>query len=612
MPVVSWDNEGLPHSTLYPDIYRSRGRIGDRGLEQARHVFLEGCRLRGDQAVWKRQPGWCVLENGFGLGLNFLATWQAWQQDPDRPTRLHYIATESHPVDPEDLIRSTRAWPELHDLARQLALSWWGLLPGVHRLSFDSGAVVLDLVVGDSATSLTQLDFQAHSVYLDGFSPRANPGMWSADVLRELTRLSRRGAYWATWCVASAVTSTLVSLGLQVIKRPGLPPKKKCLQALWPGIADDLHPSLVCVLGAGLAGASVARALAERGWPVRVIDAIGPAAGASGLPAGLVACHTSGDDQALSRLTRMGLRHTLSRLKQLRPGQDWGTEGLDEMLLGAKASRQPPEDHALSKGWQPSDTDLSPWRADWWQDIPGGWHQPHAAWVQPRALVRHLLDHPVIETMAGWDITGIQRQAQGWVLHERTGRSMQVGSNLVVALGTASAHLLKPLGHTLRMQAVRGQLSLGPCPNPVPATWPKRPRNGDGSLLPAIPWQGLPHWMVGSSFDRSLDLPVYRPEDQDLNAQRWQRLAADSILQLPPQPQWGAWVGVRATVPDRLPWVGPLPHRGGAGLWVLAGLGARGLTLGSLCGELLAAQITRSTDAMPQPLRAALSSLRSV
>ena len=72
MSSVSWDGDGQPRSPLYQDIYRSRGPDGDHGLAQARHVFLQGCELLGPQAVWKHQPHWSVLENGFGLGLNFL------------------------------------------------------------------------------------------------------------------------------------------------------------------------------------------------------------------------------------------------------------------------------------------------------------------------------------------------------------------------------------------------------------------------------------------------------------------------------------------------------------------------------------------------------------
>ena len=619
MAPVSWSGDGLPHSTLYQDIYRSHGPSGDRGWQQARHVFLDGSRLLGPDALWRDRTHWCVLENGFGLGLNFLATWHAWRQDPHRPKRLHFVATEAHPVGASDLRRSSQPWPELHDLTLALTQGWWGLLPGMHRMAFDGGAVVLDLLIGDSALCLPQLQLQADSVFLDGFDPRRNPAMWSETVLLELLRLSRPGAHWSSWCVSGAVTQTLNRLGLRVIKRPGLPPKRQCLQAICPssdagaahadaGAAPLRRREPIWVLGAGLAGAATARALAERGFAVRVIDAVGPAAGASGLPAGLCAAHTSGDDNALSRLTRLGVRHTLSRLQPLTQGTDWAPSGLDEHMLGVKARRQPPSDEALCRGWLTDAMNLSPWRSDWWAEMPGGWHQPHAAWLRPSALVGHLLEHPGIETVWGWSVRELMHTAQGWGVRDAHGRTLMGAGALVVALGPASTALLATAGQHLPLQPVRGQVSWGPLPHDRPWNWPPRPRNGDGSLLPQVPLAGSDHWLVGSSFDRSRDQAMVLDSDHALNAQRWQRLAPDSANALPAAADWQAWAGVRATVRDRLPWVGPLI--GAPGVWVLAGLGARGLTLATLCGEHLASRMTDTPDPIPMPLRAALDTQR--
>jgi tRNA 5-methylaminomethyl-2-thiouridine biosynthesis bifunctional protein len=614
MQVVDWGGDGQPRSALYPDLYRSHGSDGDHGLAQARHVFLGGCELLGEHALWRHRPYWCILENGFGLGLNFLATWQAWRQDPSRASRLHYVATEAHPVQVGDVLRSTQAWPELHHLTRSLADQWWGLLPGVHRLVFEGGAVQLDLVVGDSTLALPQLNLRADSVYLDGFSPRVNPAMWSVKVLRELTRLSRPGALWATWCVAGSVTRTLTELGLKVAKRAGLPPKREALQAHWPGLGmtpKAVGSAPVWVLGAGLAGASVARALAERGRKVRVLDALGSAAGASGLPAGLAACHTSTEDLALSRLTRMGLRHTLSRLQALPIGHSWAPSGLDELHLPPKSKRVLPNHTALSRDWYTQAPELDAMKHDWWQVQAGGWHQPRACWLKPAELVRHLLAHPDIEFTPNTDLHAVQYAPTGWRLLGAPGL-LQVGiQDLVLAMGPGTVPILDALGCRLPMQAVRGQLSLGPVPPNRPAHWPARPRNGDGSLLPEVPLNGLAYWMVGSSFDRQRHEPVVLPQDHELNAQRWQRLA-QGVDALGSPSNWQAWAGVRATVHDRLPWVGSIAHSQGKGLWVLAGLGARGLTLACLAGDHLAARITETADPLPISLKNAWCAQRDV
>jgi tRNA 5-methylaminomethyl-2-thiouridine biosynthesis bifunctional protein len=124
-----------------------------------------------------------------------------------------------------------------------------------------------------------------------------------------------------------------------------------------------------------------------------------------------------------------------------------------------------------------------------------------------------------------------------------------------------------------------------------------------------VPLKGADHWLSGASFDRSSDQPLILDSDHDLNAQRWQRLSPESVALLPARDSWQAWAGVRATVRDRLPWVGPVHSMG---LWVLAGLGARGLTLSMLCGEHLAARMSGTPDPIPASLTSALDTARAV
>ena len=63
--------DGTPVSSAYGDVYHS----AHGGPAQARHVFLAGNELPGR---WAGRASFTLLETGFGLGLNFLATWVAW------------------------------------------------------------------------------------------------------------------------------------------------------------------------------------------------------------------------------------------------------------------------------------------------------------------------------------------------------------------------------------------------------------------------------------------------------------------------------------------------------------------------------------------------------
>ena len=149
--------KGVPFSPAYDDVYHS----DSGGLEQARQVFITGNNL---PQAWQEREQFVILETGFGLGLNFLATWQSWRNDPHRCDRLHFVSVEKHPFMREDLAQLHKRWPELAALATELQSQWPLLTPGVHRLLLDSGRVTLTLLFGDAATKLRKLSLQADAL----------------------------------------------------------------------------------------------------------------------------------------------------------------------------------------------------------------------------------------------------------------------------------------------------------------------------------------------------------------------------------------------------------------------------------------------------------------
>jgi tRNA 5-methylaminomethyl-2-thiouridine biosynthesis bifunctional protein len=125
---------GVAFSEDYGDIYHS----ADGGPGQAAHVFLGG---NGLPERWQGRERFVILENGFGTGLNFLATWSAWRDDPLRPMRLHYLAVEKHPLNVSDLASLHAPWREFQFLSEGLRQAWPVLTPGFHRLEFAAGRV---------------------------------------------------------------------------------------------------------------------------------------------------------------------------------------------------------------------------------------------------------------------------------------------------------------------------------------------------------------------------------------------------------------------------------------------------------------------------------------
>ena len=216
------DTDGTPVSEIYGDIYHS----ASGGHAQAQHVFLAGNGLPGR---WQGRERFVILETGFGLGLNFLATWLAWQNDPHRCRELHFVSLEKHPFAAADLAQLHAPWPDLALLAQELRRYWPPLLAGEHRIELAQGRVVLRLVFGDALDALSKLAAAVDAFYLDGFSPARNPEMWSLALCRALADRAVPGASLATWSVAGSVRQALSAARFAVEKRPGFASKRQML-----------------------------------------------------------------------------------------------------------------------------------------------------------------------------------------------------------------------------------------------------------------------------------------------------------------------------------------------------------------------------------------------
>lgn len=214
--------DGTPMSSNYDDVYHSAAGAH----AQAQHVFLAG---NGLPDRWAGRAQFVIVETGFGLGLNFLATWLAWRDDPQRCRTLHFVSLEKHPLAVADLAQVHAAWPELTMLAEELRQYWPAFEAGTHELEFDGGRVRLTLHFGDAVETLPTLDVLADAFYLDGFSPAKNPELWSPALCLSLAGLARCGATLATWSVAGSVRRALAAAGFAVARRPGFAGKRQML-----------------------------------------------------------------------------------------------------------------------------------------------------------------------------------------------------------------------------------------------------------------------------------------------------------------------------------------------------------------------------------------------
>jgi tRNA 5-methylaminomethyl-2-thiouridine biosynthesis bifunctional protein len=552
--------DGIPYSREFGDIYHSAAG----GPAQARHVFLGGNGLPGR---WAGRERFVILETGFGFGLNFLATWQAWRHDPARCRKLHFVSVEKHPFTLSDLRILHSRYPEFETEAAQLHSAWPMLVPGAHRLELDAGRVVLTLFFSDVKV-LRDLRLVADAIYLDGFSPARNPDMWSHALLRSVSRLAGPGATAATWSVAASVRAALESAGFAVEKAAGFGNKKEMLLARTIRKANSASTPRrnAVVIGAGLAGAAICERLCARGWQVRLIErhAI-PAQEASGNHAGSFHPLVTPDDSVFARLTRAGFLYALFNWGKL-DGVRWDRCGVLQLARDAKedaSQRASIANLALPAEYAQY---VTPEEASTHAGVPveaaGLWF-PEAGWIQPQSLVDAQLAAcgDRLERVFNSEIKKLDEQA-------------------VVILATAD-DALSPVPHA-RLRRVRGQLTYLPAEAIEP---PHAVVLRGGMVLPPV--DGI--CVVGASYDLDDADPAPRASSHAGNLERLERIIP---VKTRPQSLEGR-VAFRSVAPDRLPLVGKLAE----GVYGALAYGSRGLLWSALAAEVLASQL--EGDPMP-------------
>jgi tRNA 5-methylaminomethyl-2-thiouridine biosynthesis bifunctional protein len=578
--------------------------------------------------VWQGLRRWHALDLGSGQVLNFLTTWQAWRQDEQRPERLFFTLLSPQALAASDVAQLAVLHPSLHELATQLGQAWRGMLPGMHRLVFDAGRVQLTLGFGPAEKLLREIDTAVDHITLAHWPADDDTALHTLKALSRLCRLGTRltaepgpsSAHLALQqCGFDMQNPSLASSGMQAVFAPNWTPRSRPRSAQHP----DSLPRQALVLGAGLSGSATAFSLAQRGWQVRVLDAgAAPGAGASGLPAGLTAPHVSPDDNVLSRITRAGVRATVQRAAQLlQAGQDWAPTGVLEHRVEGKRSLPIGEAWpAPGHEWSTPASSEHMAQAGLPAQAQALWHSM-GAWIRPRALAHAQLQTHGIDVHWDRHVTRLVREGQDWVALDAQGEELGRAPVLVIAGGFDTRALLQhvsPDQAPLPLNPLRGQISMGPLsalPEAAVRQLPPFPVNGHGSFITGVPMpdanpqalgMGEAGWYLGSTFERACPEALLRDEDHAANHARLATLLpglSEPMRQAFALDQVRGWAGLRCTLPDRVPAVGALDAERWPGLYVCAGMGARGISLSVLAGELIAAQL----EGEPLPLAPTLA-----
>ncbi|MEP5765432.1 MAG: bifunctional tRNA (5-methylaminomethyl-2-thiouridine)(34)-methyltransferase MnmD/FAD-dependent 5-carboxymethylaminomethyl-2-thiouridine(34) oxidoreductase MnmC [Halieaceae bacterium] len=664
---IDWDEQDQPHSSRFDDYYYS----SEDGIAESAHVFVDGNRL---VQRWQEQqsPRFTMVETGFGTGLNFLNSWHNWRLYAPEQARLHYLSIEAYPLRFDELRRALNGWQQLAPLRDCLLQDYPPPLPGRHRLLFDQGRVCLDLVFDDINTAIEDLlelpDLEVNAWLLDGFTPARNPDMWQDTLFQAMSRLGADNCSFATFTAASAVRTGLQAAGFDVEKRPGFGPKREMLcgtlrtrTAKDDPTATPWHLSRASyqefntgkgqgtqtdnsqhaiVIGAGLAGASIAWFLAQRGWRVTVLEQGQLAGAASGNPQGVLYTRLSHRPSELNDFSLHSFCFA-SRFYQGLFSQGSLQAGRDGALCGALHLRPDWSEEdplfatvaSLPELVRPLSADEAAARSGL-AECPAGLYFPNSGWMHPAALCRTLLAAPGIDVLEHCGpLTLVQDEEQdgagNWQAVASDGSTLASANSAIIAAGTESGRF--PQLDWLKLQSIRGQTSQ------LPSRGPLRDLQTvichEGYISPASDGEHC----IGATFDIADEASQTRVEDHQHNIEQLGRHLPQLQTQLETvvPAQLEGRVGFRCASPDYLPIVGPVPDfdhfcqdyaalrrnarrlipKTGSylpGLYVSTGHGSRGLTSTPLAAELLACQITGETPPVDVSLLRALSPARFI
>lgn len=624
---IEFNESGTPVAQDFDDVYFSN----DNGLLESDYVFFQQNNIA---ARWQNHPRrhFVIAETGFGTGLNFLNTWQRFNQDDDKSVeQLHFISFEKFPLEQTALQQALAAWPELTELSEQLIAKYPVAMAGCHRLEFEQGRVILDLWFGDIQDTLPQLCYVENGIvdawYLDGFAPSKNPDMWQQSLFDGMANLGRKNCTFATFTAAGFVRRGLSDAGFTAKKVKGYGRKREMVVGtLDSANHNTTQPAYykrepqqltkVAIIGGGIASATLAYSFSKRGITTEVFckdDTF--AQGASHNHQGAVYPNLQADFNSSSEF----FAHSFYYAKRLyqrvhHDGHHYPHDWCGVLLHGVTDSKVEIQTRLAQKGnWPTSlirgvNTDEANKISGIESNYSGLFIEP-AGWVNPPALVHALFAASQSKTKHkvhfNSEVCDIVKTHTGYQLHDENQNSLGEFSHVIITCGELTARFSQM--QALPFKPVRGQVTR------VAANNLSQQLNTvlchKGYFTPQL---DNTHCM-GATFEKNTLCREISEEDNLINLKQLTSfypeqlgITADSMLD--------AKAAIRCTTPDHQPIVGEAvceetlidnfaPLRKGQqydfgdtenpyhSIYVFSGLGARGLCTAPIAAEMLVAEL---------------------
>ena len=647
-PAITLES-GTPRSREFEDDYYSP----EDGLAEANYVFIEGGNIIQRMKNLGAGETLVICELGVGTSLNLALLLQAWSNHAPSTARCHYIGIEKYPLSRAQLKQCNTAFPSLDRETQIIFDRWPSPLAGCHRRNNLVPGFTADFWwedINDAMSDLATYGQRWVDVwFLDGFTPTRNEAMWSEAVLGHLSSLSNQSAVFTTFTASGTVRRRLEQVGFKVGKRAGFGRKRECLsgyldiseardtQALvghrltrWDQSEPQAKPRHCIVLGAGIAGCTAARKLAEEGCKVTVVERSSMSSGGSIQPQGIIYTRPSHRHGALTDFALTAYNFSTDQYHQkfigghLKSGVDGELTGYlqlaDEPLLQRLTSLFGDEDSPFHVVTADEASEIAGIRLD-----KGAIHYPDSGWLHPAGICRELLRHHSITLIEGaGDVRLVATRPGTWSALTTDGETLAIADAAIITTAWEAKHDKRL--EWLPLQPIRGQTTL------VESKGELSKLNCAVCHEGYTPPAKLGKHCIGATYGLNDTSTDERTADHHSNMTQLANNIPTVSDALTSQDVSGV-ASIRCATSDYLPIAGSVPNTplfedifaglrhdrkrridalqpAIPGLWVLTGLGSRGLTSAPLLAELLVSQIMQKPPPMPRYLMRAVSPAR--
>ena len=218
------------------------------------------------------------MELGFGSAINFLTTVKTWIEYKKTNTWLNYLSIENRPLSFDDIKKTLKSHDELDTFSRTLLENYPINSQGLQRIEFLKENISLTVYFGEVVSCLKDLDPKLVSFdacFHDGFAPQRNKEIWSPEVFHYLSKLSNDKTTYSTFSSSKIVTEGLKQNDFLAQKIKGFGNKRHMTKASWGkkrNRKNDSSKKDVAVIGAGIAGCTLAKKLIDKGHNVTIFE----------------------------------------------------------------------------------------------------------------------------------------------------------------------------------------------------------------------------------------------------------------------------------------------------------------------------------------------------